>query len=115
MPHTPTTRKSWFPHPERDLHDNPFAEAACAGVDPEIFFPGSHDPITPALEVCGSCPIAKTCLEATLKAEAGDGRRHGIFGGKTAAERHAMTDGTPKRPRPQHDTTKKDNRKAAAA
>lgn len=47
MPHTPTTRKSWFPHPERDLHDNPFTEAAC--------------------------------------------------------------------PRPQHDTTKKDNRKAAAA
>lgn len=83
MPHTPTTRKSWFPHPERDLHDNPFTEAACAGVDPEIFFPGSHDPITPALEVCGGCPIVKTCL-------------------------------TPKRPRPQHDTTK-DNRKAAAA
>jgi WhiB family redox-sensing transcriptional regulator len=61
------------------------ADAACAQVDPAIFFPdpaAGWVPTRHALEVCASCPVRALCL-----ADAPAWDRHSIRGGKTATER----------------------------
>lgn len=54
-------------------------EAACSGLDPEIWF----DVITPlaAKQVCGKCPVRELCLRVFR------GEEYGIFGGLTPRER----------------------------
>lgn len=65
---------------ERNPEDYPLDEqwkvdAACQGMDPEIFFPGNGRPgMTPeassqarsARQVCLSCPVQAQCLEWAL-------------------------------------------------
>ncbi|MFJ4695561.1 WhiB family transcriptional regulator [Streptomyces sp. NPDC088766] len=68
--------------------------AACAVAveavrDPDLFFPGpvaDDERIRLAREVCSSCAVRKTCLEAAL--ECGDAA--GVRGGLTEAERRAV-------------------------
>lgn len=49
------------------------ASAACAGVDPELFFPISHTShagqlqIAQALNVCAWCPVQPDCLRDILR------------------------------------------------
>lgn len=62
---------------------------ACAGVDPEIFFPGrggnggagKHN--ERAKQICATCPLREDCLEWALR----DQSLHGIWGGLTETER----------------------------
>ncbi len=60
--------------------------AACAGVDPDIFF--SHDDLDrrAALELCGRCPVRQPCLELALRT----GETHGIWGGADEQERKRL-------------------------
>jgi len=63
--------------------------AACAGMDPTIFFPkrgGHHDVYAPARAICRACPVRFPCLEETMRSEL-VGNRHGMAGGLTPAER----------------------------
>ncbi|GAB2325331.1 hypothetical protein STREPTOSP366_05420 [Streptomyces variabilis] len=65
------------------------AVAAEAMKDPELFFPGTHEDeqrIRLAKEICSSCAVRETCLEAAL--ECGDAV--GIRGGLTEVERRAV-------------------------
>jgi WhiB family transcriptional regulator, redox-sensing transcriptional regulator len=59
------------------------AEALCAQIDPELFFPeqgvSSHD----ARAVCARCPVAAERLDWALAHH----ERYGIWGGTTARER----------------------------
>lgn len=67
--------------------------AACAGMDPEFFFPknGGNDPYRACRQVCNRCPVRRACLEQALDVESGDKWwRHGMFGGATPSERAAM-------------------------
>lgn len=60
-------------------------DAACAEVDPEIFFPGDKDrrTIRRAKNVCQTCPVRVSCAEyAILRPDL-----FGIWGGLTEAER----------------------------
>lgn len=64
-------------------------EAACLGVDPELFF-REHDQhefgqlsSRFAKAVCATCPVAAECLAHALALDA----RYGIFGGLSASER----------------------------
>lgn len=74
------------------LGDTWVQQAACATVDPEIFFPktprydSSYDK---ARTICQQCPVKDTCLEATLMAEESltAHGRHGMFGGMSPQER----------------------------
>lgn len=69
-----------------DRRDHWLGRAACAGVNPEIFFP-DHSSTTPeAKKVCASCPVIAHCLAYALKQ---DGIT-GIWGGKTERERRWM-------------------------
>ncbi len=52
-------------------------EAACAGADPDLFFPGRGDNVEPARSFCRRCPVADDCLEYALE----HGEKFGIWGG----------------------------------
>lgn len=76
-------------------------QAACRGMDPNLFFPPENDrrqrpsPETrqqtaDALAVCAGCPVQEPCLdEALIEDRLG---RYGIRGGHTAAERAEIAD-----------------------
>ena len=65
--------------------------AACAGEDPELFFPvGSSGPaltqIAAAKAVCARCPVAEACLRHAVTT----GLAYGIWGGLTEEERRGL-------------------------
>lgn len=66
-------------------------EAACIGVDPEIFFPLGSSAVDPDLkaakQVCGRCTVKAACLEWAVQASVDDG----VFGGLDAQERRSLT------------------------
>jgi Transcription factor WhiB len=64
-------------------------DAACANVDPELFFPAnSRQPATEAKQVCAACPVQAECLEYSLVNE----EEFGIWGGLTEKERRQLLD-----------------------
>lgn len=66
-------------------------KAACAGVDPELFWPSSEDgnahraQVQAAKAVCSQCPVTAACLAWALVV-----LPYGIAGGHTAGERAVM-------------------------
>lgn len=63
--------------------DQPWRDqAACRGLDPELFFPSSGQRIAEPLAVCRTCPVRTDCLEYALEHE-----RNGIWGGMAERER----------------------------
>jgi WhiB family redox-sensing transcriptional regulator len=68
-------------------------DAACAGVDPEVFYPLDLGPdsagVAAAKQVCAVCPVRAECLADVMAAE-DPARRWGISGGTTPAERAAL-------------------------
>lgn len=77
--------------PASDWHRH----AACAGTDPELWFPAfgesAHDNprVLAAKAICGRCPVARECLVAALREERDLSHklRHGIRGGLMPRER----------------------------
>ncbi len=61
-------------------------QAACRGVDPEVFYPVNDDDAEEAKEVCAGCPVRQPCLEWALQ----DRERFGVWGGLTERERRRM-------------------------
>jgi WhiB family transcriptional regulator, redox-sensing transcriptional regulator len=63
-------------------------QAACQGLDPNIFYPASDDEADadPAKAVCAECPIRLACLEHALTSREKDG----IWGGATERERRRI-------------------------
>ena len=69
-----------------------FTDAACAGHDPELWFPTPPGDYTTARGICETCPIRDRCLAYAMRRE-GHGHwtnRHGMWGGKTPDERWRM-------------------------
>jgi len=72
-------------------------DAACAGMDTDIFFPlSSGDPrvaeatrlnVRVAKAICNDCPVIAACLQEAIRL----GDVHGIFGGLTGKERREMS------------------------
>jgi WhiB family transcriptional regulator, redox-sensing transcriptional regulator len=67
-------------------------DAACAEVDPELFFPepGQVPQAAQAKAVCAGCAVRGPCLEAALHGPQARDDRSGIFAGTTARERVAL-------------------------
>jgi WhiB family redox-sensing transcriptional regulator len=87
-----TTRQLASPPPpvppgdgERDWR----LEAACAGVDPELFFPepGQAPQVAAAKAVCAGCAVRGPCLAAALHGPQAHQDHSGIFAGTTASDR----------------------------
>lgn len=64
-------------------------QAACIGMDPDGFFPGTGQvPAPEALAACGRCPVRAACLEDALSfSHFAD---HGYWGGTTREQRREI-------------------------
>lgn len=62
------------------------SEAACAQVDPDIFFPKHAGSSRAARYVCGLCPVRQQCLNHALI----NRERWGIWGGTSERERRKL-------------------------
>ena len=58
-------------------------EAACRGVDPNVFFPLTDKEAEPALAICATCPVREPCLDFAILTRQVDG----VWGGTTESER----------------------------
>jgi len=61
-------------------------QAACRGLDPEIFYPASDEEADVAKTVCFGCAVREACLEHAL----GLRERDGVWGGCTEKERRRI-------------------------
>ena len=61
-------------------------QAACRGVDPELFFPSPRQRAAAARAICDGCPVRGECLAFALEAGIDDG----VFGGLTRDERRQL-------------------------
>lgn len=83
----PRVRVSFFPEW--------MVEAICAGMDETLFF-GASDPdqrpqytlteIKKARKLCAQCPVARICLESSLR----NNDEYGVFAGSTRTNRVGM-------------------------
>ena len=70
-------------------------EAACKGMDSNIFFPeilGDQQNgliWAQAKAICKGCEVKWDCLKSELPHEKASGRRNGVWGGMTPKEREA--------------------------
>lgn len=64
------------------------AQAACRGLDTEIFYPIPEDEEAEmaAKAICETCPVREACLEYAL----GSREREGVWGGTTERERRRI-------------------------
>ena len=60
--------------------------AACWGVDPDIFYPAAEEEAEVAKAICAQCPVRQTCLEYALAHR----ERDGVWGGATEKERRRI-------------------------
>src|SRR5215218_3553488 len=67
-------------------------DAACAQVDPELFFPepGQAPQAAAAKQVCAGCAVRGPCLEAAVYGPQAHDDHTGIFAGTTARDRVAL-------------------------
>lgn len=67
--------------------------AACAEVDPELFFPEKYDMRTAAQarRICGTCEVSAECLASALERN----EQYGIFAGLTLTQRRRLVKGKP--------------------
>jgi WhiB family redox-sensing transcriptional regulator len=67
-------------------------DAACAEVDPELFFPdpGQVPQAAAAKQVCAGCAVRGPCLEAALHGPQARDDHTGVFAGTTARQRVAL-------------------------
>jgi len=64
----------------------PFLDnAACRGLDPELFYAEGGASVAKAKAVCATCPLRPKCLEWAIARE-----EFGVWGGTTARERAAI-------------------------
>ena len=62
-------------------------DAACLGMDPDLFFPEQGDDQGPAKAICAICPVREPCLEKALTPPF---ELFGIWGGSSERERRRM-------------------------
>jgi len=60
--------------------------AACRGLDPEIFYPDTDEDVDQAKSICDRCPVQSPCLEHALATREKDG----VWGSCTERERRRI-------------------------
>jgi WhiB family redox-sensing transcriptional regulator len=61
-------------------------EAACRGVDTNVFFPVTDEEADEAKAICTDCVVRQACLEYALA----NRERDGVWGGATERERRRI-------------------------
>ncbi len=80
-----------YDHPTPSV---PAQEWACAGGDPELFFPADDATLARAAGVCGGCALRQACLDLAVARN-----ESGVWGGVLLADGKAL-DKVPVRGRP---------------
>lgn len=72
----------------RALFDRPawMADAACRGMNPDLFFPERGNRTQAAEQACADCPVADQCLDYALERREG----FGIWGGQAEQDRRLL-------------------------
>lgn len=86
-PDEETYGRGYWPKPsfyERDVSWH--ADAVCAGVDLELWFPEKGGTTKPAKDICSRCLVRAECLEYALDV----GERFGIWGGASERDRRRL-------------------------
>lgn len=81
------------------------ADAACRGLDPDLFFPERGESTKEAKRVClgdprhniPACPVRDECCAKALTLREGSKPMPGIWGGTSERERRLLRRGRPKR------------------
>lgn len=71
------------------LNEDWRADALCAQIDMDIFFPEWGEPTAPAQRICGLCPVTAECLDYALRRH----ERYGVWGGVNERRRRRMIGG----------------------
>lgn len=74
--------------PEPDVGREWMTDAACRGMDTELWF-ASGFATNRAARICGTCPVTRECLGYALRCEQ-DGYRYGVFGGLLPKQRSRL-------------------------
>ena len=61
-------------------------QAACRGVEAEVFYPASEEEADVAKAICSVCSVRQACLEYALAKR----EREGVWGGATERERRRL-------------------------
>jgi WhiB family redox-sensing transcriptional regulator len=61
-------------------------QAACNGLDTNMFFPASDSDAGAAKAVCATCPVRDQCLEWAIATR----QEEGVWGGMTDTERRRL-------------------------
>lgn len=61
-------------------------DAACLGVDPDLFYPARGESTAEARAVCGECPVRDECLEYALA----NCETFGVWGGLGERDRRSL-------------------------
>ena len=61
-------------------------QAACRGLDPEVFYPVNEEEEAAAKSICAECTVRQTCLEHAITHR----EKEGIWGGATERERRRI-------------------------
>ena len=61
-------------------------DAACAGMDSNIFFAEKGQRLDEAKAVCADCPVKRECLECAIR----NRERVGVWGGLTPKQRRSV-------------------------
>jgi WhiB family redox-sensing transcriptional regulator len=70
-----------------DVTDDWMEDAACRGMDSNIWFPIQGGDLKGPRAICATCPVTDPCLEKALHDEP---RPTGIWGGTTERQRRDM-------------------------
>ena len=62
------------------------SEAACTGLDVDLFFPNRGEPSEPAKAVCAGCAAREPCLDFALTST----EKFGIWGGESERSRRGI-------------------------
>lgn len=70
-------------------------DAACRGMNPELFYPGRGESVAQARNTCRGCPVRAECLAYAIST----GEKTGMWGGMSERDRRRIRRGdlTPRR------------------
>ena len=82
----PPEGQPWDGNTSEGAASNWMSVGACAGTDPEVFFPHDGMGVEVAKQVCATCTVTEPCLDYALAHRI----EHGVWGGCSERQRRRI-------------------------